>query len=84
MIPDKYYEISQEIILNTPWKNDGILIVTVDGEEVYRNTTLAFRKQSSIWIDSFIVSNFFGGNDYSWSSKKDNYSFMKDFELFYE
>ncbi|QFR39071.1 hypothetical protein A9Q91_02445 [Candidatus Gracilibacteria bacterium 28_42_T64] len=84
MVPDKYYEISQEIVLNTPGKANGVLIVSVDGEEVYRNTELIFRKNSSLGIDSLLFSTFFGGGDPSWSSEKDNYSFMKDFEIFYE
>ena len=83
MVPDMYYEISQEIVLNTPWKANGVIIVSVDGKEVYKNTELTFRKEASLWIDSLLFSTFFGWWDPSWASEKDNYSFMKDFEVFY-
>ena len=42
--PGKYYKVEQELTLNTPGKDDGLLIIYVDEKEVFRDNTVKFRE----------------------------------------
>lgn len=65
--------------MNTPGKNDGTAIITVDGKEVFRDDTVKFRETADTKIDSMIFSTFFGGSDNSFATPKDTYTYYKDF-----
>ncbi|QFR39070.1 hypothetical protein A9Q91_02440 [Candidatus Gracilibacteria bacterium 28_42_T64] len=77
----KNYNISQEIILNTPGKNDGSLIVMVDGSEVYKQTDLLYRNNGAIQLDSILFSTFFGGSDISWATPVATYIKFRNFKM---
>lgn len=55
----KTYHIAQEIQVNTPGKNDGIIKVFVDGKCVYKNTSILFSATSDILPNKMIFSTFF-------------------------
>lgn len=77
----KYYELSQEIILNTLWKEDGILRVYVDDIMVYEKTDMMYQKETQLSLDTIIFSTFFGGGDTSWATPVDTSITFKDFQI---
>lgn len=82
-VPWKSYTISQEIKLNTPGINNGILVVRVNDEIVYIKDGLNFRSFEDIKIDKILYSTFFGGGDISWATPIDTFIEFSDFELKY-
>ncbi len=75
------YNIAQEIILNTPGKENGVLRVYVDEVMVYENPNIIFRKSKDISADKVIFSTFFGGGDDSWATPVGTSISFSDFEL---
>jgi len=75
------YNIAQEIILNTPGKEDGVLRVYVDEIMVYENPNITFRRSKDISTDKIIFSTFFGGGDDSWATPVDTSISFSDFKL---
>lgn len=55
----RYYMLEQTLKMNTPGKNDGFIIISVDGKEVFRDTQITFSNEPSSKIDAFIFSSFF-------------------------
>ena len=60
--------LEQEIVLNTPKKNDGKIVVWLNGKEVFRDDHVVYRTTDSLKIDSIFFSTFFGGHDSSWAT----------------
>lgn len=77
------YRVAQEIVLNTPWEPDGILLVEVDGKRVYFDDRLEYRSIENLKIDALLFATFFGWSDSSWSTPVDTWVLMKDFTLYY-
>ncbi|MGE3918031.1 MAG: polysaccharide lyase [Hyphomicrobiaceae bacterium] len=48
--PGKWTELEQEILLNTPGRNDGVLRVWQDGKLVLKRTDLVFRTTASVQL----------------------------------
>lgn len=82
--PWRYYNISQEILLNTPGVSDGILVVKINHIPVYIKKNLNFRKTKDLQIDSILYSTFFGWGDSSWATPVDTNTQFKNFVLEYE
>lgn len=82
---DTEYNLSQEIILNTPWKHDGILIVRVDNKEIYRNSNMFYRSISNknIFADKVLFQTFFWWWDTSWATPHDTYIIIDDIKVGY-
>lgn len=79
--PGKYYKIEQFLKMNTPGKNDGILVIYADEKEVFRDEKVKFREGPETKIDSILFSTFFGGSDGSFATPKDTYAYFKDFAV---
>jgi hypothetical protein len=77
----KYYTISQTITLNTPGKSDGILQMSVDGVEVFRDSAVIFRETAVTHIDSILFSTFFWWSDATWATPVDTHIHFKGFTL---
>jgi hypothetical protein len=45
------------------------------------NLDLRFRKDMSFGIDQFKFTTYFGGNDETWATKKDERLYFKDFRF---
>ena len=82
-IPGVEYNISQEILLNTPGEADGKLIVYVDNQKVYELDSIMYRWNDSVTIDAFIFSTFFGWWDKSWATPISTGTKFSDFKLEY-
>lgn len=79
--PWKYYDIAQEIVLNTLGESDGILRVYVDDILVYEKTDMMYQKKIPLWVDKVIFSTFFGGGDPSWATPVDTSITFDDFKV---
>lgn len=80
--PGQSYKLSQEIQLNTPWQDDWLLVVEIDGAEVYRNNSMNFREKD-IFLDQILFSTFFWWGDPSWAAPNDTSILFSDFKLEY-
>lgn len=75
------YEITQEIILNTPWKKDWYIAVYVEGKKMYEKSNVVFRNNENININSVLFSTFFWWNDISWATPSNTYINFKNFRI---
>lgn len=64
---DKWTRLSQRVVLNTPGSRNGILQAFVDGTRVSNRSNMNWRTASSLRIDAFQFSNFFGGSSPDWA-----------------
>ncbi len=78
LTPDTWHTLKTYIKMNTPDQEDGKIICWFNGIEVV-NLNLRFRKDMSFGIDKFKFTTFFGGNDETWTPKKDEKMYFKDF-----
>lgn len=77
-IPDTWYTVEHRIVMNTPKNNDGILQCWLNGELALDIRDLRYRDTPNLKIDSLYFSTFFGGNDSSWATQKDEKIFFDD------
>lgn len=68
---NQWYDITQRVKMNDHWTNNGVLQIWIDDELVLSQTDIRFRKTSSLGIDKFFFSTFFGGG---WSWRTSNYA----------
>lgn len=81
-VPGKWYHLQQEIILNQPNQQNGLIRVWVDGQKVIEESSLVFRTTKTLKIDGILFSTFFGGDDSSWATRKDVYADFADFSVY--
>ena len=67
----KTYQIAQEIQVNTPGQNDGVIRVFIDGKLIYEDSSLLFRNSSDTHPNRLFFSTFFWGGDKSWVTPVD-------------
>ena len=77
----RWLTVSEEIVLNTPGRSDGVARIWIDGAKVVERTNLMLRDESGIKVDGLLFSTFFGGSDESWASPGDQYADFADFVL---
>jgi len=61
--------------------SNGKLQIWIDGKTVINSKDLKFRNTDSVKIDSLFFSNFFGGDDASWSSTRNTYIDFDNFTI---
>jgi hypothetical protein len=76
-----WVQLSQEIILNDPQRDDGVVRLWVNGQLVLERRDIAFRRDAKLNIDGLMFSSFFGGNDPGWASPRDQELRFRDFSL---
>jgi len=74
---DKWYIITQRIVMNTVGENDGLVEGYVDGKLVAQKGGLLFRTVNDLQIDRIFFSNFFGGSGIP--SEQLEYIYFDDF-----
>ena len=77
--PGTWHKVEQRIKMNTPGKRDGIIEAWFDGEQALKIVNMCFRDIPELAIDGFYFSTFFGGNDSSWASTKDEHVYFDRF-----
>ncbi len=77
----KWHRIAQVIRLNSPGHADGVVIVWLDGQEVYRREEAEIRASSEVRIEGVLIHTFFGGNDPARASPTDQSVQFRRFEF---
>lgn len=78
----RWYAVKQEIIMNTPGRNDGTLRVWLDGAPALDITDMRMRARADLGIDMMYFSTFFGGPDEpDWQTPKDQKIYYGDFRV---
>ncbi len=82
--PDKWYVIEQHVNVGTPGKDDGKLIVKVDGVELLTLDDLRYGDINNEYhkIGGIFFSTFHGGNSSGWGPLNDSYLQFASFEVF--
>jgi len=77
---NKWYNIKMRIKLSQNPKKKDTILAWVNGKEVLNNK-LNLRKKKSYGINQVMFSLFFGGNDETWHTKKEEKVFFRKFEV---
>jgi hypothetical protein len=80
-LPGTWHELKTEIVMNEPGLGNGELRGWLDGKLALDRRNLQFRKTANIAIDALYFSTFFGGDDQSWASSKDEIVFFDSFKI---
>ncbi|MDD2797801.1 MAG: T9SS type A sorting domain-containing protein [Bacteroidales bacterium] len=75
---DRWYRMTQEIIVNDENMNNAVIRVWMNGRLVIEKTNFRLRIAPNGLIDSFYFSTFFGGNDASWAPSVDCKTYFDD------
>lgn len=78
----QWTQVAHRVRLNTPGKDNGEIMIWIDGKIVHQQCGLRFRDVSTLKIDGIFFSTFFGGNDPSWATPVDTYVDFSDFEVY--
>lgn len=78
MVADRWYKITQRIVMNTPGEFDGIQQIFLDDVMVINEQNLRYRLDDSFAIDQVYFSTFYGGNA-DWRTSKAEVAFFDDF-----
>lgn len=79
--PGKWTTIEQEIVLNDPKQENGIVRVWIDGQPVLEQDGVIYRTTDRVRIDGLMFSTFFGGHGEGWRTPRDQYIDFADFSL---
>ena len=76
--PGIWHTVEHRFVMNTPGMHDGVVQTWFDGEAALDVEGLRFRDVDTFAIDGFRIAFFFGGNDSSWATTKDEYIYWDD------
>lgn len=79
--PGEWHCLEQRVVLNTPGRDDGRLVVWVDGHMLVDERALRYRTTDALRIRGIFFSTFFGGGDPTWSTPRDTYADFAAFAL---
>ncbi len=82
--PWKTYEIAQEIKINTPGVDNGMLKVHADMIPVYQNDAMRFRNTEQTLSNKVLFSTFFGWGEASWATPVDTSILFSDFTVYWD
>lgn len=78
----RWISVEQEVILNTPGENDGLVRIWIDGWPVLEERGLVYRTTAEVGIDGLMFSTFFGGTGEKWRTPRDQHVDFAGFRLF--
>jgi hypothetical protein len=70
---NRWYCIEQQVKMNTPRKNDGVLRGWVDGQLAFDRTDVRMRDTSQLKIESIWINLYHGG---SWTAATDDHMYI--------
>ncbi|KAG1731175.1 uncharacterized protein EDB91DRAFT_1058886, partial [Suillus paluster] len=79
--------LRQDIVLNTPGKQDGAFTLFMDGKQATNRTDIFYRdapqqkKKPKPKITCKSSTTFFGGHGDGWATPKQQYAWFKDFAM---
>ncbi|MDX2259021.1 MAG: hypothetical protein NW205_08910 [Hyphomicrobiaceae bacterium] len=62
----QWHRIEQEVVLNTPGSDDGVLRVWIDGDLAIEQTGLVWRQDASLALSGTAFDVGYGGGDRTW------------------
>merc|ERR1719228_1453933 len=77
----RWHLLKQRVILNKVDSMDGSVIVSLDGEEVYRRDGLNIRKFDKVGFEGIQFQTFYGGSDSSWAPPLDTWAYFRNCSL---
>ena len=77
----RWVAIEEEVLLNTPGRDDGRVQVWIDGRLVLDQDGLVYRSGPAVHIQGLFFSTFFGGKQPDWASPRDQGADFADFRL---
>jgi len=80
-VPDNWYTIIEEVKLNDVGASNGCIKIYINNSLIIDAQNLILRDASSTQVDGLLFSTFFGGNDSSWASPKDQWAVFKNFSF---
>lgn len=78
----RWVTLEQEIILNTPGEENGVVRVWVDGEPILELEDVVYRTTEDVTVDGLMFSSFFGGTGEEWRSPRDQSADFSAFRLY--
>lgn len=78
--PNKWYNIKMHIKLSENPKQEDIILAYINGKKVL-DKKRNLRKKKSYGINQVMFSLFFGGNDETWNTNKDEKVYFRRFEV---
>lgn len=78
----RWVSIEQEVVLNHPERDDGIVRVWIDGEPVLEQRNIVYRTSDEVGVSGVMFSSFFGGHGEGWRTPRDQYVDFSDFRLY--
>ena len=79
--PGEWHCLEQRVVLNNPDRDDGRLVVWVDGHLIVDERTLRYRTADALQIRGIFFSTFFGGGDPTWATPRDVHADFAGFVL---
>jgi hypothetical protein len=61
LLNNRWYAVEQQVRLNTPGQNDGVLRAWLDGQLVFERTDVRFRHIADLRIEELWLNVYFGG-----------------------
>lgn len=77
----RWVAIEEEVLLNTPGRDDGRVRVWIDSRLVLDQGGLVYRSGPAVHIQGLFFSTFFGGKKPEWASPRDQGADFADFRL---
>lgn len=78
----RWVTVEQEVVLNTPGEENGVVRVWIDGWPVLEQRNLVYRTTEQVGIDGIMFSTFFGGTGEKWRTPRDQHVDFATFRLF--
>lgn len=78
----RWVQVEQEVVLNDPGQENGIVRIWIDDQPVLEQQNVVFRTTPDITIDGLMFSTFFGGTGEGWRTPRDQYVDFAAFRFF--
>jgi hypothetical protein len=80
-VPGRWHHVVQEVVLNRPGHDDGVVSMVLDGQFAGAANGLRMRDVASLRIDGIFFDLFFGGSDPTWAAAADTYVDFSQFAV---
>ena len=72
---NRWYCIEQQVVLNTPGQNDGVLRGWIDGRLAFEKTDVRMRDVATLKIENVWINLYHGGK---WTAQTQQHLFIDD------
>jgi hypothetical protein len=78
---DRWVKVEQEVVLNAPQGEDGIMRVWIDGSLALEETAIVFRTKPEVTVAGVAAEVSYGGNDGAAAAPKDSKVWLSPLEI---